>query len=144
MILDKQNEFSDAQAVTVTAISANVLDLGATNVLKDLGAGEPLYLVIGVTVAATAVGAATVVFSLESDSDIGLVTSPTVHFATAAIGKAVLVAGYRVAAVPLPLGDYERYLGLRYTVGTGPLTAGAFDAFLTKDVQAWRAYADAL
>jgi hypothetical protein len=41
----------------------------------------------------------------------------------------------------LPAGNYERYLGVRYTVAAGPLTAGAFDAFLTTDVQAWRAYA---
>src|SRR3546814_8254685 len=51
-------------------------------------------------------------------------------------------AGTVLAAVRLPLGEYERYLGVRYTVASGPLTAGAFDAFLTKDVSAYRAYAD--
>jgi len=49
-----------------------------------------------------------------------------------------------LAAVRLPSGSYERYLGVRYTVASGPLTAGKFDAFLTKDVQKWQAYADAV
>jgi hypothetical protein len=146
MILDAQNQFSDAQAVTATAISANVVDTHAPgtnpNVTKDLGTGEDLYLVIAVTETVTAAGAATVTFALESDSDAGLTTSPTVHFTTAAIPKATLVAGYEVAKFRLPAGSYERYLGVRYTVATGPLTAGKFDAFLVKDVDAYKAYAD--
>jgi hypothetical protein len=80
--------------------------------------------------AATAAGAATVTFSLESDSTANLATSPTVHVTTAAIGKATLVVGYKFA-YQLPRGSYEKYLGTRYTVATGPLTAGKFSAYLT-------------
>lgn len=143
MYVDKQTEFSDSQAVTVTAISTNVLDLtqgqsGLTTI--DIGTGENFYLVVQVDTAATAAGAATVVFSLESDSTVDLATSPTVHWTSAAVPKATLVAGYEVIKLKLPSDSYERYLGLRYTVATGPLTAGAFSAFLTKDVQANRAY----
>ena len=58
---------------------------------------------------------------------------------TAAIGKATLVAGYQVV-IPLPPGvTYERYLGARYTVATGPLTAGAFSFFITDAPQNWNA-----
>ena len=46
----------------------------------------------------------------------------------------------QTANVRLPGGDYKRYLGVRYTVATGPLTAGKFSAFITKDAQANRAY----
>ena len=144
MYVDYDNELSDSQAVTATAISTNVIDLGTGNTTRDIGNGMPVYLVIQTDTAATAAGAATVTFSLESDSTADLATSATVHWTSAAIGKASLVAGYEVAAVALPSGDYERYLGLRYTVATGPLTAGAFSAFLTTDVQKWKAYADAL
>ena len=64
------------------------------------------------------------------------------HFTTGALAFAAFSpAGSVLAAVKLPKGDYERYLGVRYTVASGPLTAGNFDAFLTTDVDAWRAYA---
>lgn len=131
MILDERTEFSDAQAVTASAIT-DVIDLGSTPTLRSLQGGEPLYLVISVDESATAAGAATVTFSLESDSTADLNTSATVHWSSSAIGKATLVAGYTVAQVALPLtANVERYLGVRYTVATGPLTAGKFSAFLT-------------
>lgn len=144
MYVDKQAEFSDAQVVTASAISANVMDLisnsSGKNVLRDIGTGQDVYLVIIATAQATAAGAATLTASLESDSVVGLGSSPTVHFTTKAFSLAEMAPGAVLAAVKLPAGDYERYLGVRYTVATGPLTAGAFDAFLTTDVQAWRAY----
>lgn len=142
MYLDAQNLFSDSQEVTATAISENVIDLGPVddNTLQDLH-GEPIYLVIQVTEAAAAAGAATVTFTLESDSTADLATSATTHFSSGAIGKADLTLGAQPVVVALPKGDYERYLGVRFTVATGPLTAGEFDAFLVKDIDNWRAYA---
>lgn len=147
MLIDTQNEFSDAQAVTATAISTNVIDLtlgqsGLTTI--DIATGEPIYLTILTTTAAAAVGAATVTFSLESDSTADLATSATVHWTSAAIGKATLVAGYTVVQMAIPRGNYERYLGVRYTVATGPLTAGAFDAFLSREPHNIVTYNDAL
>jgi hypothetical protein len=140
MYMDGQLIFSDAQAITVDAISTNVIDLGATNTLKDIGAGVPLYLVIQIGVAWAAAG--TVTFSLESDSTVDLATSATVHWVSADIAKSVLVAGYRVVAIALPIEKtYERYLGVRYNVTTSE-TAGTVDAFLVSDVNAWSAYAD--
>lgn len=143
MILDERSEFADAVAVTATAVVGDVIDLGAVPTLRDLGNGQPLYLVLQVDTAATASGDATVTFSLESDSTDNLATSATVHVATTAIPKATLVAGY-TKVIPLPIeGTYERYLGVRATVATGPLTAGKFNAFLTLDPTGWRAYPDA-
>lgn len=141
MLLDKETEFSAAQAVTSTAISTNVIDLTAGGTwaptLQDIGTGEDIYLVITVGTAVTAAGAATVTFSLESDSTADLATSATVHWTTSAIGKATLVAGYKVVQMRLPSGrTYERYLGIRYTVATGPLTAGTFNANLVRGIQA--------
>lgn len=144
MILDKENEFSDGQAVTATAISTNVIDLGATNTLKDVGAGEPVYLVVQTIVAATdASSDATLAVTLESDSTADLATSATVHFTTGTLAFAAFSpAGTVLAAVRLPIGSYERYLGVRYTVTAGPLTAGNFDAFLTKDYGKFLSYAN--
>lgn len=145
MYVDKQAEFADSQVVTATAISTNVIDLYAgssvNNTLKDVGTGQDVYLIVQVDAAVNAAGAATVAFSLESDSTADLATSPTVHFTSAAIGKAVLTAGTTQLAIKIPAGNYERYLGVRFTVATGPLTAGSFSAFLTTDAQTWRPYA---
>lgn len=146
MYVDKHLEFSDAQAVTATAISANVYDRisnsSGKNVLADIGSGQDAYLVVITQTAATdASSDATLTVSLESDSTVDLATSPTVHFTTGALAFAAFSpAGTVLAAVKLPAGNYERYLGVRYTVANGPLTAGNFDAFITSDVQSWRAY----
>ena len=146
MYIDAKTELSDAQAVTSTAISSNVIDLGATNTLKDIGTGQDVYLVVSTQTAATDSGSdATLTVTLESDSTANLATSATVHYSTGALAfSAFSPAGAVLAAVKLPAGNYERYVGVRYTVASGPLTAGKFDAFLTTDVQAWRAYADAV
>lgn len=141
MYVDSQIELSDAQAVTATAISANVYDLfsmttgGASapvtpNARLDIGTDD-LFLVVNSLAAATAAGAATVTITLESADDAALTTNAIVHYSTAAIPKASLTAGTNQVKIRVPRGLYRRYLGVRYTVATGPLTAGSFDAFLT-------------
>lgn len=138
-LLDAQNEFSDSQAVTSTAISTNVIDMDAAAIPKNVGGSGAMFLVIQTAVTCTDTSSdATVAFTLESDSAAALNSSPTVHFSTGALAfAAYATAGTRVACVQLPFGDYKRYLGVRYTVASGPLTAGAFDAFLTRDPQFW-------
>lgn len=134
MLLDKKSELSDAQAVTTTAISTNVADLEVAG--RDVFRGKPLYGVIQVQTTCTATGAATVAFNWEADSAVGLDATPTVLATQAATAKATLVAGYRIVT-PIPpdkLAATDRYLGVRYTVAAGPLTAGKFDAFLTEDI----------
>ena len=145
MILDALNEFADAQAVTSTAISENVIDLGPVtdNTTRDIGLGEGVWLVVLTQTAATDSGSdATLTVTLESDSAAALSSSPTVHVSTGAVAFADFsAAGTVVAAVRLPAGQYQRYLGCRFTVASGPLTAGNFDAFLVKDYAAFTAYA---
>lgn len=138
ILMDKGMEFSDAQAVTASAISTNVMDLGVSH---DFGVAADLFLVVQCDVTATDAGSdATLTISLESDSTADLATSATVHHTSAAIALASLVAGETLLVVPVPPGAYERYLGVRYTVASGPLTAGKFSAFLSADVQRWKAY----
>lgn len=149
MYIDSQLEFSDAQAVTSTAISTNVVDIlvtsGAaasaqgtytvTNSSLDLGQDNvPLYLVVQTVAAATDTSSdATLTITLESDDNVGL-SSPTVHFTTGALAFAAFSpANTRLVTIALPHGLYERYVGVRYTVASGPLTAGTFDAYLTTD-----------
>lgn len=148
MILDERGEFCDETALSTAgtgrALVGDVIDLGGTS--QDIGNGEPIYLVIQVTTAVTSAGAATVSFELASDAAAAIATDGTasVHFASAAIAKATLVAGYQVCMVALPSGTYERYLGILQNVGVAALTAGAINAFLTKDPNGWTATADGL
>lgn len=147
MYVDSQAEFSDAQAVTSTAISSNVIDIrsmltGASssglspNTTFDIGTGEEVYLVVQTNTTCQDVSSdATLTLTLESDSAAALNSSPTVHFSTGALAFATYAtAGTRVVTIRLPAGTYQRYVGLRYTIASGPLTAGAFDAFLTTNV----------
>ena len=148
MILDKFLEFSDAQAVTATAISTNVVDLAplgngvGTNTVRDIGAGEDLYLIVRTLTAATDVGSdATLTVTFESSATENL-NSSTVHFSTVALAFAAFSpAGTELVRIALPGGNYQRYIGVRYTVANGPLTAGTFDAFIVKDAQSYRPYA---
>ena len=98
--------------------------------------------------AVTSAGSATVSFQLVSDGTSTLAANgtETLHYASAAIGKADLVAGYEiVVAVPLEGSiAYERYLGVQQNVGTAALTAGKINAFLTFDPKGWKAYPDAV
>lgn len=153
MIIDKFNEFADATSVAGTAGTAlvgNVIDLGTAS--PDIGNGEPIYLVIQTdTEIITAGSAGTIQFQLASDSTADLATSATVHFASAsfvtddaAANSAALNAGGVIAAVALPSGTYERYLGIQAVIGTTEVTAGKINAFLTKDVASWKAYADGI
>ena len=148
MIMDSQNEFSDGQAVTTDAIS-DVLDLiGGTspNAVIDLGQIDgPIYLVVQVHTTFDSSGdTATLAISLESDSTENLATAPTVHIGPVSFAQAALVAGATLMAVALPFGEYQRYLGMRWNNGTEAFTAGKISAFLVKDVQKWKSYADAV
>ena len=144
MILDSQLEFSDGQAVTSTAISTNVVSLADDNTTRDIGAGGQLYLVVQTRTEATDTSSdATLTVTLESAENEALSTNPVVHYSTGALAFADFSpAGSVLACVALPSDDYKDFLGVRYTVASGPLTAGNFDAFLTRDPQRWKAYAN--
>lgn len=149
MLIDKLNQFSDEQAITVDAISTNVIDLltwpgslnagdtgGPTaNTIRDIGAGTPLYLHILVTTTLAKAGAnPTLTVTLESDSTADLGTSATVHWTASAITEATLVAGYWIAkGIAIPSGAYERYLGIRYTTNTDDFDSGKISAWLSTD-----------
>lgn len=140
-IRDQENLFSDAQALTATAISTNVIDLvNAQNLTRDIGAGEVLWVVVTVTTTLDSSGeAATLVVALESDDNTSLTTA-TVHYTSASIAEASLVAGYELK-FRVPPGDYQRYVGLRYTVGTENFTSGNISAALQRDAELRKDYA---
>lgn len=142
MRFDKQNLVCDDQAITVTAVSTDKIDLnGGTPAFTtdSLGNTPPndLFRSPGVEVEClvtetfTSGGATTLNVDLVTDDDSAL-GSPTIHQSTGAIAKATLVAGYRFR-LALPYGfnpAAQRYFGLSFTVATGPFTAGKITAGL--------------
>jgi hypothetical protein len=155
MILDERNEFADAVSVAnaaATILVGDVIDTAA--VVRDLGTGEPLYLVINVDTSIITGGAAgTIQFQLASDAQAAIATdgSATVHFASKlfvtdddALNE--LDAGATAVIVPLPVAGpaYERYLGILAVIGTTTTTAGKINAFLTTTPAKWVAYNNAI
>lgn len=134
MIIDKLLEFSDSQAITATAASTNVIDLGAD---RDLGVSDiDVFIQVMETFAAS--GAATLTITLETDDNSSF-SSATALWTSPAISKTALVAGYNPGKFKLPQVT-ERFLRCNYTVATGPMTAGKVSAALLTGRQNWRAY----
>lgn len=145
MIGDLELVFSSAQAITASAASTNIIDLGplggapSANTIRDIGAGEPgLWLVITVVTAFTDAGSdSTVTPALQTDDSdaFGSATTLRTFDTLAALTAAGTQKIYR-----LEPAAYERYLRLNYTVANGNLTTGAITAEITRDVRAYRAY----
>lgn len=122
MFIDKQNLFDEDLALTVTANSTNIIDLGNDSSRVQVLNEKAGKLFIQVTTAFASVTSLTVTLHGDNSSGFGtnteLVSSPTILLAE-------LVAGYEFQ-MSLPLIQYQ-YLRLTYTIvttGTGSLTAG--------------------
>lgn len=132
MIFDRQTLLSDQQAITVTAPSTNNIGLGpkASGLIRDIGKGRQIPLLIQVTEAFLAAGAATLTVTLEVDDNAGF-GSPKVVWTSPAIPKATLIPGYVFIPEYIPRGTDEEFLRVNYTVATGPMTAGKIVAGVT-------------
>lgn len=125
-MLDKLLEFSDNQAITATAVSENVIDLGKN---REVAFGTPVPLVIRVKED----------FDNLTSLDITVQTAADEAFSSAVdLAKAtVLLADLKVGKVVplnfLPAGN-KGFVRLKYTVtGTAP-TTGKISAYLTDAV----------
>jgi hypothetical protein len=139
MLIDKELQYSDAQAVTASARSTNVVDHGEA---RELGTGETMYHVVAVTTAMTDSSSnSTITATLETDSDEAF-GSPTLAVISHDVFAALAAAGtQRMRQLPVG-GVNERYSATYYTTANGDLTTGSFDAFLCHGVHKWKAYAD--
>ena len=130
MILDANLRPSNAQAVTTTVVSINSIDMGP----PTSSGSKPMVAVITVDGAVAAAGAATVAFEIVS-SAAGDLSSPTVLASSGAVPKADLKAGRAPISIKTNFSDMpagHRYVGVRYNVANGPLTAGKFTCYLTE------------
>jgi len=121
MILDQENLFSDAQAITTSAKSTNVLDFGHA---FDSGVGADVSLALRVNEAFNNLTSLAV--SIETDDNEGFSSAKVIAEHT--FLAAELTAG-AVLDIALPKNRVEQYLRLDYAVTgtnptTGQLTAG--------------------
>ncbi|MCO7513718.1 hypothetical protein NJF44_01310 [Pseudomonas guariconensis] len=121
MLFDAKNLFSNAQAVTATAASTNIIDRGDN---KDVGAAGDIPLCIQVTEAFNNLTSLAIAFQTDDNSAF---SSPKTLF-TVTVPLADLQPGYIAPVIVVPK-DCERYLRLNYTVTgdaptTGKVTAG--------------------
>jgi hypothetical protein len=131
MILDYQNRFSDAQAVTSTASSTYYIDTQVAG--NAIAPGTSVY--INISKAFTTGDGGTIICTLDtstsSDGSTGkvtLLTAPTLTIVTGAAGSA---AGTVLLRAVVPVGCL-RYLFITYTVANTP-AAGTIDAGLVQD-----------
>jgi hypothetical protein len=137
-LVDARLECSDAQALTASADSTNVIDL--TGTALQVGAGQPLYMHFNVTVAADfTTGDETYTFGVAT----GAATSLGTVLASRTIVAGTLVAGYSFS-IAVPNTGMLRYIGAEYVLaGTSPTIT--VDAYLSdQEAFTWQSYADAI
>ena len=120
------NIFSDDQALTANAASANIIDLGAA----DYGEGNPVDVVVEFPVASSGGTTPTYTIALQESVDEAF-SSPIVVLQTKAYSQAEAKPGERPLikfGLPTPI---KRYVRMYYTV-TGSPTGGKVNAWLAR------------
>ena len=122
----------DLSQVVGTYNSESIVDLGTA---RDIGEGEPLYIVFTVTEAF--VGAtATVAMNCVVSAAAALTTPTSVgSIAATAVASLTLGAQFVVRINPLVASLGLRYLGVIYTIATATTTAGTMTAHVVTNFQ---------
>jgi hypothetical protein len=108
-VFDQQNLFSDSQVLTATANSSNLID---ALVARNLGAGEPIFLLAGlIAISGTS---PTLTVNLVGADDPGFSTNKI----TIATATPTLVSGTpQTVHLTPPSHTPKRYFRLEFTVG---------------------------
>lgn len=105
--------------------------------IDDIGRGKPVELLVQATEGFTTSAGGTIAVALVSSTAANLFagTSIVVHAESETLAAATAVAGYRFRLRAVPAGVTQRYLGMRYTIGTGAMTAGKITAAIVDAAQ---------
>jgi hypothetical protein len=138
-ILDRQNLFSNEQAITATAASTDVIDLGTGS--RDVGAGEESTVLVQVVTTFDALTSLTIALQTSSTENFA---SP-VQLTAATVALADLTVGRKFSIGTVPRGTL-RYLRLYYTVTGSSPTVGKITAGVGVETvhQDTAVYADSL
>lgn len=131
MIFSAQQLLSDDQAITATARSTNVIDLGTAGTAygakaafhQDVGKGAYVPFLVQVTEDFNNLTSLNIAIETGASDSLGTVVVEV------DVPLADLKAGHQIPIQVLPNQIDERYLGVRYTVtgtapGAGQVTAG--------------------
>ena len=121
-LIDAQNELSDAQAVTTTAVSTNVIDMN--QVTPRYAGGEDLNLNVEV---GTTFACGTSIQAIVYTDDTTTVTNGEAIYTGPVVATAAAVAGKKLLTASLHYKDLQQYVGVQYVV-VGTHTAGAVEA----------------
>jgi hypothetical protein len=129
MIMDATLQFSNAQPITATTASTNVIDLGSTGsayqaaapLIRDIGGGEDTELLV--TVSETFNNLTSLNVAIEVATDAAF-TTPKQVFRSPEYLAADLVMGKKyLLPDEFPVGTNQRYVRMTYNVtGTAPTT----------------------
>ena len=137
MYLDEQLKFADAQALTATGVSTNVINFG----FKGVGSGEPMSVIFVVDVAPDATtGNETYILDIQNSSDEAFTTP----FSYGNFTLAGVPAGFTVALPIFPNAAIsEPYYRLNLTLG-GTTPSITYTAFVIPSsmVDTYYSYAD--
>ncbi len=132
MILDKNLEFSDAQAICLsiaTATASTVLDLQVAD--PNIGTGTPVWLIVSVNTSFLPTLTTLLVEPRDADGAGSLSLATAIMFGKTFSGSLdELQAGDLLISMPLPAA-IRRYMEILYTTAGSTLTAGKLDAFLS-------------
>jgi hypothetical protein len=131
MITDQLLRVSNAQNVTVTAVSVDSVDLSQA---RDIGEGQDLFMNFAVGTAFA--GGTSTEFQVIVADNGALTTNVTVIGSSGAIPTASLTAGsmQAVRLNPMIASLGRRFLGARYVVA-GTNTAGNVTSDIVLDIQ---------
>jgi len=152
-ILDSNLIFDPAgTAITVSAASTNILDMGITNGVggnaRDMGIGDDpsIRLLIYSNGLFAAAGAATLSIQIQGAPDNGsgapgtwttYADSDPLSIATLNSFSGSVASGVKLFPIDLPHREagaaLPRYYRLNYVVATGPFTAGTLQAYLANN-----------
>jgi hypothetical protein len=124
-IMDSTLLFSDAQAITGTAVSTNVIDLTASD---EISTGHPLDLLVQV-VGNDFDNLTSLQVELQTDADAAF-SNPTTIAKSEDAPLADLKVGYRFNVNYWPRGN-EQFIRLNYVVTGSNPTQGAITAGIT-------------
>jgi hypothetical protein len=148
MILDSLLRFSNAQAITATAVSDNVIDLGVTSGIpssangggaRDIGIGDDPAMKLLVIVGTTFLTLTSLTVALQGavDDGTGVPAAFSTWWSSPAVVAASLVAGARLYDMDMPRPPQgiaiPRFLRMNYTVGGSNATAGTLNSYIVLD-----------
>lgn len=131
-IFDKLLQFATNQVITggTTTQSADIVDLAKQSAARNLGTGEPLFVVIHFLAKSGGDGSDTFQFALQDGAteSMGVIQAPADKAVSPTItGIANITVGSKLVIPVPPNVAFRRYIGLRYAVtADAVLTVSAY------------------